>query len=53
MTSPREQTRLLGSLCIELAKGQEQVWVNLQYILEMVPREIETKKEVSGKRNGR
>ena len=27
--SPREETRLLGSLCIELAKGQRDTWAGL------------------------
>ena len=27
--SPREETRLLGSLCIELAKGQKNTWAGL------------------------
>ena len=27
--SPREETRLLGKLCIELAKGKGNTWVGL------------------------
>ena len=36
-TSPREETRLLSRLCVELAKGQEQVLVGLYTVRESPP----------------